>query len=379
MEGGRFLFWICLLVWGSSFLWLMGTVAAALMQPRKRRVATAGSTATPVSIVVPTSSRDTQRTTLERDKAVASLLELCHPWYEIIVCVDRGDADGVLVARLKRSYAHMLVTVASATEQLSANAKVDAMITGVDLARHNVVLFSDDDIEVDAGHLDRLLAHLDEGVGLVSAAAVGTEPTNFWGELELAFMNGQFARLHLAGDFLGFSGALGKAMMIRRQDLPRIGGLLNIGLDCCEDAALSRNVKTSGLRVAVSDKPVLQPVGDQRFQDVFRRHRRWLSCRRKYLPVVFVAEAISSAAVASLTGGVVTAGIGLGATIGVLATLGLWAATDSGLSLLKRWPWRPHSILVWLVREIIFLPMWVSALLARTVTWHGRRVPVVTG
>jgi ceramide glucosyltransferase len=378
MEGGRFLFWVCLLVWASSFLWLMGTVAAALMQPRKRRTAAAGGAATPVSIVVPTSSRDTPRTALERDKAVASLLELRHPRYEIIVCVDRGDADSVLVARLKRSYAHRLVTVASATEQVSANAKVDAMITGVDLARHNVVLFSDDDIEVDAAHLDRLLAHLAEGVGLVSAAAVGTEPTNFWGELELAFMNGQFARLHLAGDFLGFSGALGKAMMIRRQDLPRICGLLSIGLDCCEDAALSRNVKKSGLRVALSDKPVLQPVRDQRFQDVFRRHRRWLSCRRKYLPVVFVAEAISSAAVASLAGGVVTAGIGFGATIGVLATLGLWAAADSGFALLKRWPWRPHSILVWLVREIIFLPMWVAALLARTVTWHGRRVPVVT-
>jgi ceramide glucosyltransferase len=378
MEQG-FLFWVGLLVWASSFLWLMGTVAAALMQPQKRRARTSSISAEPVSIVVPTSSRNTPRTAHERDKAVASLLELSHPTYEIVVCIDRGDSDSGLVAGLKRAYAHRLMTVVLANEQLSANAKVDAMIAGADLARYDTVLFSDDDIEVDAGHLDRLLAQLVDGVGLVSAAAVGTAPTNFWGELELAFMNGQFARLHLAGDFLGFSGALGKAMLVRRRDLPRIGGLLRIGLDCCEDAALTRNVKNSGLCVALSDTPVLQPIHDQRFHDVWRRHRRWLSCRRKYLPLVFVGEVIASAASASLAGGVVTAGLGLGVATGVFATLGVWAATDSSLSLLKRWHWRPLSLLAWLVRETIFLPMWISALFARTVSWHGRLVPVVTG
>lgn len=378
-QGGRLLFWICMLVWASSLLWLTGTVAAALMQPQRRRTESPGGVAAPVSIVVPTSSRETARTVRERDNAVASLLALSHPQYEIIVCVDRGSSDSPLVARLTRSYAHGLVTVVPASEQHSANAKVDAMITGLSLVHHDVVLFSDDDIELDGEHLARLLAQLGDGVGLVSAAAIGTEPTNFWGELELAFMNGQFARLHLAGDFLGISGALGKTMMIRRRDLPRIGGLLPVGVDCCEDAALARNVKNGGLRVALSDRPVRQPVHDQRFPDVWRRHCRWLSCRKKYLPVVFVGEAIASAAVASLAGGVVAAGLGLGAATGVLVTLVLWAAVDSCLSLFNRWHWRPSSVLAWLVREIIFLPMWIAALFARTVSWHGRRVPVVTG
>jgi ceramide glucosyltransferase len=361
-------FWLCLLLWTCSFLWLVGTVAAALLQPLRRGGTLAGTATVAVSIVVPTRARETPRSARERDRTVASLLRLSHPSYELLVCVDRGDPGNGLVDRLTADYGPGSVRVAVSTTSETPNPKVDAMILGVGLARHDVVAFSDDDVEVDTDHLGRMAAQLDDRTGLVSAAAIGTEPTNFGGELELAFMNGQFARLHLAGDFLGFSGALGKALMLRRMDLPRIGGLAATGTDCCEDAALSRNVKAKGLGVALSDRPVRQPVGDLDFSAVWQRHCRWLSCRRKYVTPGFVAEALFSAALAAVAAGIVTQCLGWGAALGVLVTLALWAIADTCLSRLKGWHWRPLSLLAWLVREAIFLPMWFAALFTRTVS-----------
>src|SRR5262249_14997194 len=158
----------------------------------------------------------------------------------------------------------------------------DAMASGVAEARHDLLLFSDDDVRLDRSHLARLAAQWGRDVGLVSAAAVGTDPENLWGELELAFMNCQVARLHLAGRFLGLGGVLGKSILVRRADLERAGGVLPTGRDCCEDAALTQNFAAIGLRTVLGDLVVRQPIGRLRFGEVWSRHRRWLSCRRKY-------------------------------------------------------------------------------------------------
>jgi hypothetical protein len=74
---------------------------------------------------------------------------------------------------------------------------------------------------------------------------------------------------------------------------------------------------------------------------------------------------------------VACAGVGCAPMTGALATAVLWCAIDCLFILAKRWHFGPLTPLAWFVRELIFLPLWASALFARTVQWHGRRVPVV--
>ena len=268
------------------------------------------------------------------------------------------------------------VRVLACLHSVTPNAKIDAMATGIAAARHEVVLFSDDDIRVDQGHLSSLMAQMHRQVGIVSAAAVGTEPDNFWGELEIAFMNGQFARLHLAGDFLGCSGALGKAMMMRRSELAGAGGLYRSGGDCCEDAALTRNFATRNLVTVLSELPVVQPVRTRRLLDVASRHMRWLSCRRRYVPKVFVCEALFSTPVASVAGAFVFNALLESPVSGAVITAALWATIKSTFFLLKGWHWSLKTPAAWMARELLLLPLWVWATFARLVDWHGRLVPV---
>lgn len=364
------------LLWAASLLWLLGTMTFALLQPGKRRRSRKLSGVAPVSIIVPTSALDTPRAARDRAEAMRSLLELNQPDYEIILCVDRADQGRDLAARLLQSYRDPRVHVMTARDQSSANAKIDAMAAAAGVARHELLLFSDDDVVVDSDHVSHLRQQLHDNVGLVSAAAIGIQPTNFGGYLELAFMNGQFARLHLAGDFLGISGALGKTILVERRGLQEAGGLLPTGGDCCEDAALTRNFKAAGLGVALSDVAVRQPVLDQRFLDVWRRHVRWLGCRRKYLPVVFVCEGLFSAPVAVAAAAVASGQTSWGAATGAAACLFVWCAADALFALLNGWHFGSRTPAAWLVREAIFLPMWAQALVTRTVTWHGRHVPL---
>lgn len=367
------------LLWIASFGWLVGTAVFALLQSLRRRAARPPAELPAVSIIVPTSIADDVRTAADREATLASLLALDYPNYEIVVCVDRGSDDGLLASKLRRSYPADRIQVVVAASQSSPSAKVDAMMGGAAAARHDVLLFCDDDVLLDPRHLSRLVAQQGDRVGMVSSAAIGIRPENFWGELEMAFMNGQFARLHLASDFLGVSGALGKSMLLRRADIARAGGLQRTGGDCCEDAALTENLGKSGLRTVLGDLPVRQPIGRLGFGDVWRRHRRWLSCRRKYVPVAFAAEALFCAPVAGVSAALACRGFGLDPVAGAAITAAIWCSVDSALVLLSRWHWRLSTPLAWLLREGLFLPLWASALFARTVLWYGRSVPVVGG
>jgi ceramide glucosyltransferase len=364
------------LLWGASLLWLLGSMACALLQPQKRKKSRMLAQARPISIIVPTSAADTLRAERDRAEAIGSLLELHHPDYEIILCVDRAEQGRELTARLLKSYRDRRIHVMAARHQASANAKIDALDAAVGAARHDLLLFSDDDVLVDRDHVSCLRQQLHDNVGLVSAAAIGVRPTNFWGYLELAFMNGQFARLHLAGDFLGFSGALGKTILVARKTLQRAGGLLLTGDDCCEDAALTRNIKAAGMAVALSHIAVQQPILDQRFSEVWRRHVRWLGCRRKYLTVVFICEGLFSTPVAVAAGAVASSQLSWGPVAGAAGSLLVWCAADALFTLLSGWHFGLRTPVAWLVREAIFLPMWGQALVTRTVTWHGRHVPL---
>jgi len=362
-------------LWVVSLGWLLAMSGLALLQPLRRRSAPSPIELPAVSIVMPTSAVESARTGADRLATLRSLLALETGQSEIVVCFDRGEPQRAVAEQLTAE-SRLVRVIDGGSGQSSANAKVDAMACGVDAARHDVLLFSDDDVRLDRSHYARMAAQWGPGVGLVSAAAVGTDPGNLWGEVELFLMNCQFARLHLAGDFLGLGGVLGKSILVRRADLGRAGGVFPTGRDCCEDAALTQSFAAIGLRTVLGDRVVRQPIGRARFVDVWRRHRRWLSCRRKYIPATFACEALFCAPVACLAGAVAFAPL-TGALAGALGTAALWCAVDCLFIMAKRWHFGPLTPLAWVVRELIFLPLWAAALFARTVNWYGRLVPVV--
>src|SRR4029077_11246320 len=76
-------------------------------------------------------------------------------------------------------------------------------------------------------------------------------------------------------DSVGLGFAQGKTMLFRRVVLESAGGIRALGLESAEDAAFTKLVRKSGLRVRVVNRPFPQPLGHPTAAEVWRAEVRW--------------------------------------------------------------------------------------------------------
>ena len=340
----------------------------ALLQPLKRRKEDRLAVTPGVSVIVPVSSPAP-----DLGRCVELLLNLDYPDYEIVLCAAVDDLAAVAVIQEQESRGAAQLRAFALQAYPVPNPKVGLLAAAIPQARHELLLFTDDNVISSATRLRAHLALLENGYGLVSAAALGVEPAGFWGEVDAAFMNGHFARLQLAGDTIGLSGVIGKTLLISRADLERTGGLLAVGDSLCEDSELQKRVAGIGGRTALSHEPVRQVIGCRTFFDVWNRHRRWFFCRRCQVPGVFLAEAVVSLPVGAVAGALLGAGLGAPWWAGPAGMACVLLILEWAFLCAARWRIGPLFPLVWLARELLVLPLCVMALVGGTVRWRKSR------
>lgn len=356
-----------LALWLLALGWHAGTMAAALAQPRKRKRIDWPRSTPAVSVIVPVSSSAPALV-----RCATSLAQLDYPKVEVLLCSAEGDraaAEAIATTRQQHpSLRACFVAPASVT-----NPKSGLLAATIPHAAHDLLLLTDDNVVSTPLRIQTHLAYHEAGYGLVSACVLGEAPENFWGAIDAAYMNGHFARLQLAGDAIGLSFSTGKSILVSKEALARSGGYAAAGETMCEDAIVQRDLRATGQRVTLTHEPVRQPIGRRRLADVWHRHLRWASCRRRHAPLLFAAELCVSVPVAALAGGAVSAAAGAGFATGLAGTVGLLLTLEWGFLALARWPigrWYPAA---WLVRELLAIPLWFAALLPRQrVLWRDR-------
>lgn len=357
-------------LWILAIGWLFGTLSAALLQPLKRRqvqATTVGRAAMPVSIIVPVSS---PAPALSR--CAASLAALDHPVLEIILCC--AEADHAAMSAI-RALVHQYPALQSRTVTPSPlrNPKAALLDATIALARADLLLLSDDNVVSSPQRVAQHLALRAAGHGLVSACAIGDSAESFWGKVDAAFMNGQFARQQCAGDAIGLSFSTGKSMLISRRDLLASGGFAPSGDTMCEDAVIQRQLVRAGHRVALTAEPVRQPIGRRGFRQVWHRHLRWATCRRQYAPLFFGMEAITSAPLTALAGGLAARSFEGGFVFGASATTVVFLGAEWIFLWLAGWPAGRSFPIIWMMRELLAPILWLAAVLPRRRTyWRNR-------
>lgn len=357
----------------ATLAWNVGTAIAALLQPRKgRHVGGRPEALPPISIIVPVRAPAPALPACAR-----SLASLDYPDFEVILCAEDDDVAALELTKQAASK-YRRFTLCDSPVASTVNPKAALLDAGIQKARHDLLLLSDDNVVSTSNRLRTLIAYRNAGYGLVSTCVLGSEAQNFWGDVDRAFMNGHFARLQCAGDSIGLSFATGKSMLLSRADLRRSGGIGSIGATGCEDAKLQRQLEAIGTRITLSHDRIMQPIGLRTFSEVWHRHLRWTMCRRQYAPLLFVGEAILSAPVASISGSVAGVGLGVGFAPGFVASATVLMAIEwaflriSGASPGWRFP------AIWLTREVLSLPLWFAALRPRrTVVWRARALPTL--
>ena len=361
--------------WGAGIWWLVATgiYLGTLLVPLRRPPLSGPMGLPAVSVLVPVKGVDA-----EFAANLEAFFGQVYPVFELIFTVaEAGDPAIPLVQRAIALHPGIAARLIVGDVKVSANPKVNNLVNGERAARHPLVLISAANIALMPDTLARLVPLLKPGIGMVSAVPVALRPTNFIGELEEALWNGHAARWFYAAAAFGAEAGLGAAMLMRRDDLARFGGIAALGDSFCDDSVLGARIKELGLRIIVMAEPAYHPVGRRRFQDLWERHLRWQCCLRYYNLPAFLAVPAFGIAVSTLMGALFWAALlGPWTPWAVLAFVAAWLAGEALYHLRQGWRMSWRSPAAWLLREAVLAALWIRAVTARTLVWRGSRIDV---
>jgi ceramide glucosyltransferase len=306
------------------------------------------------------------------EETLRSSFLIDYPRFEILFCVARADDPAAALAqRLMADYPWIDARLLIGNERISGNPKLNNMFKGWRDASHSFVVFADSNVLMPRDYVQRLLAQFDSETGLVCSPPVGSRPGNFWAEVECAFLNGYQARWQILADTVGLGFAQGKTMMWRRADLENAGGIRRLGEEVAEDAASTKVVREAGHRVRIVDAPFAQPLGFRALGDVWKRQARWAQLRRASFLPFFLPEIVSGVLPPLAAAMVLAFAFGLPLSAALFGFLTLWYGAEMLLAFTAGWPLSLRSMFAAMLRDLMILPLWISAWSDAGFEWRG--------
>lgn len=256
----------------------------------------------------------------------------------------------------------------------TANPKLNNIAKGWRLVQCEWVVIADSNLMMPPDCVERLMAAMRPGTGLVCAPPIGGEPNGFWSEVECAFLNTYQARWQYFADTCGLGFAQGKVMLWRRGLLDDAGGVVALASELAEDAAATKLVRATGLKVRLAEPSFVQPIGARTVQEVFARQARWAQLRRLSFPKFFAPE-IFTGCVLPITAGagamVLMGGPAAALAAGLACT---WIGAEYLLARVAGWhfSWRTPAAL--LMRDLLIPVVWIKGCVAGGYEWQGKRI-----
>ncbi len=307
-------------------------------------------------------------------ETLASSFSQDYPDYEIIFCAAfRNDPAVPVVRRLIAAHPHVKARLLIGDSRASGNPKLNNLIKGWDAARADWIVMSDCNVMLPRDFLATLAACWTPGTGLVSSPPIGERAEGFWGAVEVAFLNGNQARLQLAADSCGMGYAQGKTLFWKRDLLDQAGGPAVLGRELAEDVASTKLVRTAGLKVRLTPRPFPQPIGRRTAQAIWGRQLRWARVRWQGFPHIFLMEPLNGPAVpfalvgaSALTGGI--------PALAAAAFPLLWYLPEFLLARAAGWPTRPRDFVAWALRDMMIPALWVATFARPGFEWRGTQM-----
>jgi ceramide glucosyltransferase len=324
----------------------------------------------PVTIVRPIFECDCLlRETLE------STFQLSYPQFEIILCAARADDPAVATAReLIAKYPAVSAQLLIGDQRISQNPKLNNCVKGWEKARYDFIVFVDCNVLLPSDYLWQMLANWGADTGLVSSPPVGASPSNFWAEVECAFLNTYQGRWQLFANEINFGFAHGKNLMIRKSMLAQAGGICALASEPAEDAAATKLVRHAGLQVILNRRPFVQPLGNRTAKEVWDRQVRWARLRRASFPLSFLPEIFSGSFLPLCASGAAAVLAGFDAVLIVAAHALLWFGSEIALAYRAGWALSVTTFASMIIRDLIIPVLWLAAIASNAFEWRGHQM-----
>jgi len=326
----------------------------------------------PVSLVRPLCGLDNYAADTLR-----STFDLDYPHYEILFCVAAANDPvvplvGDLIAEHGRANARLLI----GDDRVSGNPKLNNVVKGWRAARHDWIVLADSNVLMPRDYIRQLLASWRADTGLVASPPVGCRPQGIWAELECAFLNTYQARWQYVIDSFGRGFAQGKTMLWRRADLERAGGIAALGKEVAEDAAATKIVRGSGLKVRLVDRPFAQPLGWRGAAEVWNRQVRWARLRRASFLPYFLPEALAGGVLPMVAAAIVASAAGQSPALDAGALGTIWYGSEMLLAAAAEWHLPFLYPFYGLLRDCLLPILFLKALGGSEFVWRGNEMQV---
>jgi ceramide glucosyltransferase len=307
-------------------------------------------------------------------EAIRSHATQDYPQYEILFGVqDPNDPATEDIRRLTAEFPERSIRLIACTTKMP-NGKVGVLADLAGEARYPLLLITDADISVAPDYLRQAVAALEQPQTGLATCLYRARSDAWPGRWEALGVATEFAPSVLVARLLG-SGefALGSTLLLRAEDLRRIGGFPAIGDYLADDYQLGLRITQLGLRVAFAPPVVETRLDGETWGRAWRHQLRWSRAIRVSRPGGYFGYVVTHATVWS-----------------VLAFLaGYWPVGVAALAMrMLGGIWVGYGVLgdASVVRYCYLIPLrdlwgfaiWIGGLFGGTVEWRGERLTIAS-
>lgn len=373
------LLWGCLIPVIGGSVYAILSMAAALWYVRQRPPAAAAGMLfqPPVSVLKPVYG-------LERDLK-ARLRTACqqdYPDYQVVFCVqDPADPALGVVREIQAEFGKERVTIALRDICAGPNGKVNNLLGGLEVARHDVLVVSDSDIRLRPDYLTAIVAPLaDESVGGVCTLFKNAGARRMYERLEMLSINAEFIPSVLFAEVTGASGfCLGPSVATRQSTLRALGGLESFAEYLAEDYEIGKRIWSSGRKMVLVPYVVDAVLDLDSWSRWWTHQVYWDQNTRVASPKGFFGTILTKSVPFALLFALLTWGdpMGLAVLAGAVAlrmaatAAILKVALDDGEGLRALW--------LLPLRDLVGLATWFSSYGQRIVVWREVEYRLTTG
>jgi ceramide glucosyltransferase len=359
---------------GATFGCIYALTAGVLVLWFTRKASpSAARTAPTVTILIPLSGAE--------PRLFERLSSFCLQDYPASVQLVLGTQDPIdpaieVANRLKARFPERQIVLKQDAQQHGSNRKISNLVNMLPLARHDVLVVADSDIEVGPKYLSTLICELQQrNVGAVTCLYHGIAEGHLWSKLSAMAINAHFLPEALTAlKFRLAQPCFGATIALRRQTLSEIGGFATFAGCLADDFMIGQAVRSRGYAVVMSPCTVGHACFERTLQSLLLRQIRVARTIKSIDPIGYAGSILTHpfalallATLLSNTGGLFIAAVALG------CRAALCVCSERAFQLNRQTYW----LLPFL--ELMLFAIYVAGFFGTSVSWRGERYRVASG
>jgi len=368
----------------SSFIFLLLSLIGAAKFHREREhqraFAEKNSELPPVSVLKPVHGAAPRLR-----ENIESFFRQDYPEFEIIFAADH-ETDGALpiIREIAARHPGIKCTVLATGSPALPNPPAYAFSRMSQIAKHDVLVTSDSDVEVAPNYLREVVAPmLDPEVGMLTCVYRGKNAGGFWSGMDAIGMSVEMTAGVLTANLLeGMKFGLGPTIVTRKDSIAKIGGYGVTGEYFSNDFVTGNFIEKAGYRVLLSRHVIDHVVPPMTFKRMWERQVRWAKGTRWSRPKGHLGTGLIYAmpyGILGFVGGAMTGHLLLGVGLLLIAIFNrLLESWVIGWGVVRD-PRAQKQVWLYPMRDLLGFAVWCASYLSKSTVWRDRRFQLVKG